>query len=50
MSDAEKPEGDFSDSDAVTTGEDGKPRARMEALEKSGRDDSGDDSHEESSA
>jgi hypothetical protein len=48
MSESEKPEGDFSDSDAITAGEDGEPCARMEALQKSGNDDSGADSADES--
>mgnify|MGYP006284169031 CR=1 FL=1 len=39
MSESEKPEGDFADSDAVRTGEDGEPRAVMESLQKSGGDE-----------
>lgn len=44
MSESEKPEGDLSNSDAVREGEDGEPRVRMEALQKSG---GGEDTEDE---
>jgi hypothetical protein len=39
MSESEKPEGDFSESDAVHTDDDGKLRAEMETLQKGGDGD-----------
>lgn len=39
MSEPEKPEADFSETDAVTVDEEGRPRVVMETLQKGGDED-----------
>lgn len=39
MSNSEKPEADFSETDAVTVDEEGRPRVVMETLQKGGDED-----------
>lgn len=39
MSDSDKPEADYSETDAVTTDENGRLRVEMESLQKGGSED-----------